>query len=298
MIDLVFSDSTAGSLKCAKSMKPGAAIIGAFAIIGGTPEEREEAIKPRVWSGAAMEGSSKDVFPLTLALDVGDLSDMDDSMTSRIRVLELLLGDYEDIPQTLHQSNQRTFARLRNAAITLEPVRMWVSMSDPAEVCGLYYICHFMRASKLPLSVVRIPREKEKGNAVVSYRSTGEIPPEEFGTLAANEEALSHIQRDAYAAAWQRLVRENAPLRAVVNGELMGVPTEFYDFAIRSNIPRGDAVIARILGKTLTSMPGVGDRWLFLRLQSMIQSGELAVVSEPTGDHPYSGVIRKHPMER
>lgn len=297
MIDLTFGDSTAGSMKIAKSAKPGFEMIGVVTFIGGSPEEPNEVVNPRVWSGMAMEGSSRDVFPLSLALDVGDLSDMDDSMASRIQVLDMLFGDYEEVPRTLHKRNQTTISRLRSAASALEPIRMWISTSDPAELCGLYYICHFMRDSQVPLSVVRIPREIEKENTLVVFRSTGEIPPEAFGELADNEERLSTTQREAYTAAWQSLVRENAPLRAVVNGKLMGVPTEFYDFAIRNSIPQGDVVVAKILGRTLTAMPGVGDRWLFLRLQSMVRSGELTVVSEPTGEHPYSGVVRKSSRE-
>ncbi len=41
-------------------------------------------------------------------------------------------------------------------------------------------------------------------------------------------------------------------------------------------------------------MPEVGDRWLFLRIQVMIQSGELIEVSAETDAYPYSGVVKRN----
>lgn len=41
----------------------------------------------------------------------------------------------------------------------------------------------------------------------------------------------------------------------------------------------------------LNQIPGVGDRWLFLRIQAMMKSGELIEVSAAISDHPYSGVV-------
>lgn len=35
-----------------------------------------------------------------------------------------------------------------------------------------------------------------------------------------------------YALEWTDLVNENSPLRAVINGKLIGVPEDFYDFRI------------------------------------------------------------------
>lgn len=35
---------------------------------------------------------------------------------------------------------------------------------------------------------------------------------------------------------WMELTEDNSPLRAVVNGELVGVPEDFYDFLILREI--------------------------------------------------------------
>jgi hypothetical protein len=294
MIELAFGESPAGALKQAKSMKQGDRLAGAIALIGGTRKEQHEAKKPRNWSGITMEGSSKDVEALTLALDIGDISDMDTHMNARKKLLDVLFADFPGVYDKIWETNQHTLTRLQEAKATLEPVRVWICVSDPAELCGLYFVCRLMVDVQTPLSVVRVPAQVEKDNSIISYRSTGEINPEAFGAFTEYEELISELQRRAYANIWGHLVRENVPLRAVINGSLIGVPKDFYDFALRANMPDGNFKIAQLIGKTVSHIPGVGDRWLFLRIQTMLQSGELISVSATTNDHPYSEVVKRN----
>lgn len=294
MIELAFGESTAGALKIAKSMKQGEYLGGAVAVFGGSKKEQREAKKPCKWSGLTMEGSVKDVEALTLALDIGDISDMNSGMNARKKLLDELFADFKGVSDGIWKTNQHALKRIQEARSTLEPIRMWISTSDPVEMCGLYFICHLMLDSKTPLSVVRVPIQMEKDNSFISYRSTGEISAEEFGTFIRYEEIISQCQRSAYADNWSDLVRVNAPLRAMINGNVIGVPNDFYDFAIRASIPDGEFRVAQLIGKTLIQITGVGDRWLFFRIQSMIQSGELTEVSAATDDHPYTGVIKRN----
>ncbi|MEA5022589.1 hypothetical protein SDC9_23729 [bioreactor metagenome] len=60
---------------------------------------------------------------------------------------------------------------------------------------------------------------------------------------------------------WLDLVRENAPLRA--------------------HMPEGEFRITWLIGSTLGQISGVVDRWLFLRVQKMLETGELIRVSGP-----------------
>jgi len=104
---------------------------------------------------------------------------------------------------------------------------------------------------------------------------------------------LSAPRREAYAALWSELAAESAPLRAVVNGRLVGVPEDFYDFALRANIPDGEFPSALLIGKALSFVNGVGHRWLHLRIRHMIGAGELIEVRPANGDHPYSNVLKR-----
>ncbi len=241
----------------------------------------------------AMEGSSRDVVALTLALDIGDISDMDTDMDKRKKLFESLFVDFPGVSDEMWKINQHTLMRLQEAKTSLEPIRMWISTSDPAEMCSLYFVCHLMSDSQTPLSVVCVPQLLEKDNRIICYRSTGEVHAEEFGALTEYEEPISELQRRVYAGIWCDLMSENAPLRAIVNGCVIGVPVDFYDFSLRSNLSDGEIKVAQLIGKTLSQIPGVGDRWLFLRIRAMIESGELIEISMGTGDHPYSGVVKR-----
>ena len=87
------------------------------------------------------------------------------------------------------------------------------------------------------------------------------------------------------------MTEENSPLRAVINGRLIGVPEDFYDFIIKKELPRDKMVhisfvIGTILGKYRL---GVGDYWFAKRLNRMIENGEVQMV-EKAEDY-YSSTI-------
>ena len=207
-------------------------------------------------------------------MDMGDILDMDTEISSRKKILDDLFSDFSGVYDGIWRTNQHALTRLQEAKATLEPVRMWICANNPAELCGLYFVCHLMVDAQTPLSVLCVPEQIEKDNSIIRYRSTGEINPEAIGAFTEYEEPISKLQRRAYANIWSDLVDENAPLRAVINGNLIGVPKGFYDFVLRANIPDGELKVTQLIGKTLSQISGVGDRWLFLRIQAMLQTGK------------------------
>lgn len=272
MIDLTFSDSTAASLKTAK------------------------AVLRQSWPyimNPLLEGSPEDVLSFPMDLDIGDLSDIDAGMNGRQALYDELFNHFPGVAAEIMKINRRAIARLKEALPTPAHIRIWTGASDPSELCGLYYICHLFADSPADLSVVRIPAEFEKPPKIVLYRSTGEVAVDDFEVLATYNTPLSPLQRDLYAQLWRELAVENAPLRAVVNGRVVGVPEDFYDFALRSCLPEGEFRVATLLGNALSRIPGVGDSWLYSRLKLMIDAGELTEVAPPGGDYPYSGILRK-----
>lgn len=263
MIELAFSDSAAGSLKMTK----------------------KKAGDPLADAG--------DVAGLSLFLEIGDISDMDTGMSGRNKMLDELFGKYPGVSGEIWDANKSTLARLEKVKTTQESVRMWICEGNPSELCGFYFICHMMADVGTSLYVVRIPEQIENDSGIVSYRNMAEIRPEELIKYAKYEMPVSVMQRQIYANMWKELARKNAPLRAVLNGALMGVPEDFYDFALRANMPEGEFRIAHLIGRTLGSIPGIGDQWLYLRVQSMLQSGELIMVSAVNGDHHYTTVVKR-----
>ena len=292
MIDLVFGDSQAGLLKVAKRLQNQKS--GMTSVIGGSGFGRK-----KIWQ-KGMLGSPAEVASLALVLDMGDISGTcEGNMESRKRVLEKLFGRYDGaVADGLWRNSLETLEQLQMAEQSMEPVRIWVNRKDPGELCGCCFICHILQSKTIPLSVVWIPDTVEFRNRVITYRNTGEIEPDMLGYFVKRERLLSQIQRNRYAELWRALVCENAPLRAVVNGKLLSVPADFYDFALRMEIPDEEFSVAFLIGKTLGKLSGVSDFWLFGRIQEMLKSKELEEVVPAGEDHPYSAIVRKAKVEK
>ena len=170
-------------------------------------------------------------------------------------------------------------------------MRAWLSSCDPAEVCGFLFLCKLAGQAEFPLAAVDVcGAEGADGRRILSV---GEVSPEQLPELCGKEHSVDLQTRLRCAARWQELAAENASVRAFVNGRILGVPTDFYDFALRKFLPEGEFVVAQVLGKALALLPGVGDQWLWQRLLTMCERGELEIVRLPEKDHPYSGTMKK-----
>ena len=65
-----------------------------------------------------------------------------------------------------------------------------------------------------------------------------------------------------YAQTWEMLKEDNSPLRAVINGELTGVPEDFYDFLIQKELTASPIKEARLIGNILGKYPVLlNDGW-------------------------------------
>ncbi len=297
MLELTFSQSAGGGLKIAKSRETGRDIGGTLAAISGKSKDRSAVMQEenkKGWTGVSLGSESGDVACLTLALDIGELSDMDGDMGGRKAMLQTLYGDYPGVPQQIWKENEEAFARLDETAKSGKPVRLWVFGDDPGERCGLCYVCHRLQGASLPIILVDIPSLMAREEIVYQFRGGGDVPLEGYGALARDYgRQLTPAERTFYVRQWQSLVEQNAPLRAVINGRLQGVEETFYDFALRANFPDRDFIAAQAIGKTLGQVAGVSDRWLFLRMERMLSSGELIEVKPANDDQPYSALLRR-----
>ena len=119
----------------------------------------------------------------------------------------------------------------------------------------------------------------------------GEVNIEYWGRFAERQHAVSPRLCAALADEWRAVEAENAPLRALVGGRLRSLPEDAYDLSIRRALAeaprefREGRLIGDILGRYAL---GVGDGWLAMRIEAMVQSGELAVAREAEADRPYS----------
>lgn len=170
-----------------------------------------------------------------------------------------------------------------------EPIRVWYD-SAPYSVCGLLWLCAELEGRSARVSVVRLPHVIVKGDTAVSYSSWGEVEPSAFPRFLKRARELSETEIMVYVHYWSALKRENAPLRAVVNGSVISVPASFYDFLIwkyLGNKPINEAMlIGRILGE---NQLGVGDWWYAQRIEHYIKKGRILVIDD--NEQKYARVI-------
>ena len=121
MIELAFGEGPAGALKLAKSMKYGDQYINTNVVARGTGNDQHETELSRYWSGITMEGSFRDVEALTLALDIGDISDMDTDMNQRKKLLDTLFADFPGVSDEIWATDQHALA---SVLIEIQPLKV------------------------------------------------------------------------------------------------------------------------------------------------------------------------------
>lgn len=317
MIEVVFSDSACGSLKMAQHYGEGKYSRGTVGVIishsdGSKPTKAEienaqrefEEKERRAWEKAVpLGGDSADVFSFNLAWSVGSIEDSDVG-EERLAALERLFSTYpEDVgiqaAEGLYQSAIKNLDAIRNRAENGETLRIWYS-NQPDEICGLFWLINLLKSWKQPsikAVLVKLPEWEMEDATIIWHSGWGEIEPGKWHSYLGLQKAVPEALINAIASRWSELQKENAPLRAVINGRLQSVSENFYDdFILREIYLEGNEfreanLIGRILGKYQL---GIGDGWLALRIEEMIRAEKLAVLSsEPENAPSYHRILSK-----
>lgn len=253
------------------------------------------AMKYAIKSGKML---SRDVVCLPFMADCGDISK---PLTGKYRqrlIAKLLYQEQwgADLEMKLELKKA---AKIYSARLELlltfvyhhEPIRIWYS-SVPYSMCGLLWLCSEMEKYSNEVYVVELPRVVESCGNAVSYRSWGEVTPEAFVDFLPLQRQLSPTEIRANALNWKRLQSENAPLRAVINGTVISVPANFYDFLIRKYLTNEPISEAVLIGRILGDNPlGIGDWWYAQRIDKFIKAGKIEIVFD--SDKKYERVLRR-----
>ena len=302
MLELCFGRSAQGGLRCAQHCGGGGRKI--FGVIvgcdDGRPANRKElrqALKQAQQKQEALDreaiplgGTAADVLGLSLGLEMGDIREpLGESRRAQLR--RWYPSDHETT-DLYWRDNLESADRL-GVLGPGDTVRIWADHT-PSSACGLLHAASLLEKTGAAVSVVFLPYWRERPDGVVeTYLGWGEVAPELFGRFLSREEPVPPVALGAMAHQWKRLQRENAPLRAVVNGQIRSVGEDFYDGLIRKHIPAGQTKIANIIGNVLgQERPGIGDVWLAERLRWMLSTGELRMVREDKKMF-YSSVVEK-----
>lgn len=210
-----------------------------------------------------------------------------------------LPGIMEQIDRSM-DSAAKGLTDVLNRSANGETVRLWYS-SQPDEMCGFYWMTAQLNGLKDqcgPISMVRLPPyELRDDGTIVRRNGWGDVSPGEWYKFLSLEQPMSLIFRRSITAQWRSLQQENAPLRAVLNGHLVSVPADFYDSFIRRELAKAPDEFreAHIIGNIMGRFQlGIGDGWIANRIETMINSGELEIITQAPDDGPsYRRILRK-----
>ena len=267
---------------------------------------REAKKKARfAWESAApMGGKTSDIYGFNLMLSVGDISENQPGI-KRQQTLEHLYSVYphdegrQAAEEILKRANEDLKA-IRERAAAGEALRIWYS-NQPDEICGLYWFMGQLNQWNVLdglVSIVKLPEWEadEKGN-ILRKSGWGEMAPEGWYQYLALQKPVLPVFKQNCASYWQELQRENAPLRATLNGQLISAPETLYDDFILREIAAEDEEFqeARVIGQVIGKYQlGIGDSWVALRIEEMIRAEKLETVTVGAKDMPiYHRVLKK-----
>lgn len=308
MLEVVFGDSAAGSMEFA--MHHIETVIGSASFVvplGGTLTQEQiqnaERREAQNWANALLlESSRADLISLPLLLSIGaiDGTGIDANRQAALHQVYQCFPEAAKIESAFLETAQKNLSLLLERAGNGEAIRVW-SSNNPDEMCGTYWLMAQLCAhglEHLTVTQVSLPAFLERPDGtVVQYTSWGEMEPYLFGHMVQMGKPLPINQIRAMAQRWHQLQQENAPLRAVLNGQLVSAPETLYDSFIRREIDaqavefQQAIVVGSVLGKYQL---GISDCWIALRMEHFIRDGLLEAVTQPEPDSPvYRRILRK-----
>lgn len=292
MVEVLFGESEAGSMKAAKSTVIAGVTNGPVSVWAAGKREFHGKKEFSGW----IPGTAAEVICLGFMLDIGDIKEPVDSFYRKNLIYSLYAagrweenaGADEELRRVAEIYVGET-VRLKDYLKEGETIRIWYS-DAPYSRCGFYSLCGMLQEYENDVRVVKMPEYRCRADSVVSYSNWGEVAAEEFGAFLAYEKALSRQEVRMYALLWSNLVEENSPLRVVVNGRLVGVPEDFYDFLIWKKLTREPVMEAKLIGDILGNYRmGIGDWWYARRIEHFMKQGRIKVTKE--SENKYARMI-------
>lgn len=236
------------------------------------------------------------VLPLSFMLDMGDIRQPVDSEYRALFIDEMYGAErFADDPDYVSgEFAAGPISRLEELKKYLDQdviIRIWYD-ERPYSQCGLRFVCNILKDYNNEVRIVGLPRTLVHGDGKTIHLNWIPEDPAELDELLQYEEPLTRDEVGCYASEWVRLVEENSPLRAIVNGSLISVPEDFYDFLIFKELPREPIREAKVVEHVLGNYDiGVWVNWITKRIDHYIADGVIELVQD--GDNMNHRIIKR-----
>lgn len=231
--------------------------------------------------------NKSEVVCIPFLLDIGDIKEAVESEYRKNLIMELYTANGR-VDKSIAIELEKVWSnylgeidRLKKYALQGETFRLWYS-NAPYSTCGLFYTCNLLKEYHCKVSVIKLPEYKQSfDDKILFLTNWGEVEPEEYYKYLSFEKDLTESEISEYSLLWNELKEDNSPLRANINGTLVGVLEDFYDHIIRKEMPDKEIKMIRLIGNILGKYPfGVGDWWYAKRINKLIELGELTVLDQ------------------
>lgn len=235
------------------------------------------------------------ILCLNFMLEQGRIDEPADSQYRSDYILDLFtqngyvtdIKDIEEMKSSIAKYS-RDLNLLKEYAARQEPIRVWNEMS-PASIAGFYHLCAELDPYDVGFKYIEIPRRFHNPNYTIRKSSLQTSLYDRLEELMSLEMDVPYFDVNYYASLWNDLVDENATLRAMVNGQLISVPDNMFDFIILKHldVPKQElAVIGEIM---TTDQKRLSDYWIAKRIGQLIDEGMIEILEN--SQYPYERVL-------
>lgn len=163
-----------------------------------------------------------------------------------------------------------------------EEIRLWLS-NNAFDRCGLYWFCDYARDYNSRVHIVVCPEhefDSEKNKLVQNTRWSAFTNMSYMASFAETAKELSEEEMSLYSELWQKLVKENAPLRVLIDNKIISTTEEFFDSAILSYISDEPKPQVTIIGNFLADWYCADYGFVSERIEYLLEQRDIEIVED------------------
>ena len=237
---------------------------------------------------------SDGVLPLNLHLNYGKLSG--DVIATQERIsADTFRNFYPDsTPEEVEKEYKKGLRQARRCFKDLaqrlesgQSIRVWVS-NTAHDRCNLYWLCHFAKDFPTKLFVVVCPGYEfdTRKQCYIENRNWARFSNAHFMADCANKAIeLTEEEIQAYANEWNKLVEKDAPLRILIDDNLINVEEDFFDSIILRHIENAPKSQSSILGNVLAEGWGMDVDFICARIDFLLKSNVIKICEKRSDDY-------------
>lgn len=193
--------------------------------------------------------------------------------------------DFDGAYQTTLEHYQRNMAQFKTMLNNGDTVRIWIN-KNASDYSGLCWFCYTFKDCTNPLHIVTRseysfnPFQQQYENAC-GWSGM----PEDWIDLVRVKE-VNQREREYYARRWEILLKENTPLRIMLDEEVISVENNFFDEIILKSIPSEPQAQGKLMGRIVGKWP-LDLAFVAQRIERLIEIGKITVYEDIPDEEGY-----------